>query len=92
MPVGPIETSGTQSNWKQENQLHTVQSISQTGNNDKWVQNGDCAEERGGSSTNLVAFPNSRRMAGGVEALQSQQVQLGIWVVSDLMDNLEDDR
>ena len=52
------------------------------------------AEERkrGSSSTHLVALSNSRRVAGGVEALQSQQVQLGIWVVSDLMDNLEDDR
>lgn len=30
-------------------------------------------------------------MAGGVETLQSQQVQLGIWVVSDLMNNLGDD-
>lgn len=92
MPVGPFEASGTRSNWKQENQLHTVQSISHTGNNDKWAQTGDSAEERGRSRTNLVAFSNSRRVAGGVETLQSQQVQLGIWVVSDLMDNLEDDR
>lgn len=78
--VGPFEASGTQINWKY------------TGNNDKWVQTGECAEERGSSSTNLVAFSNSRRVAGGVETLQSQQVQLGIWVVSDLMDNLDDDR
>lgn len=31
-------------------------------------------------------------MAGWVETLQSQQVQLGIWIVSDLMYNLEDDK
>lgn len=31
-------------------------------------------------------------MAGRVETLQSQQVQLGVWVVSDLMDNLGNDR
>lgn len=35
----------------------------------------------------LIALSNSRRVAGGVETLQSQQVQLGIWVVSDLVDN-----
>lgn len=49
------------------------------------------AEERS-SDTNLVALSNSGRVAGGVETLQSQQVQLGIWVVSDLMDNLGHDR
>lgn len=47
-------------------------------------------EESG--STNLVALSNSRCVAGGVETLQSQQVQLGIWVVSDLMYNLGDDK
>ena len=36
----------------------------------------------------LVALPYGRGMAGGVEALQGQQVKLGVRVVSDLMDNL----
>lgn len=40
----------------------------------------------------LVAFSNSGRVAGWVKTLQSQQVQLGVRVVSDLMDHLEGDR
>lgn len=46
-------------------------------------------DERRGD-TNLVAFPNSGGVPGGIETLQSQQVQLRVWVVSDLVDNLED--
>lgn len=45
---------------------------------------------RGSSNRNLVAFSNSGGVPGGIETLQSQQVQLRVWVVSDLMDNLED--
>lgn len=45
---------------------------------------------RGRSNRNLVAFSNSGGVPGGIETLQSQQVQLRVWVVSDLMDNLED--
>lgn len=42
--------------------------------------------------THLVALSNGGRMAGWVKALQSQQVQLGVRVVSDLVDHLERDR
>lgn len=45
---------------------------------------------RGRRDTNLVAFSDSGGVPGGVEALQSQQVELRVWVVSDLMDNLEE--
>lgn len=45
---------------------------------------------RGRRDANLVAFSNSGGVPGGVEALQSQQVELRVWVVSDLMDNLEE--
>lgn len=45
---------------------------------------------KGSRDTNLVAFSNSGGVPGGVEALQSQQVELRVWVVSDLMDNLKE--
>lgn len=84
--AGAFQTSGVQINW-----IHTTRGASVTQETDKWVQPGVEDEERK-RRTNLVAFPHSWRMPGGVETLQSQQVQLRIWVVSDLMDNLEDDR
>lgn len=46
--------------------------------------------ERWRRNTNLVAFSNSGGVPGGVETLQSQQVELRVRVVSDLMDDLEE--
>lgn len=46
-------------------------------------------DERRLGGTNLVAFPNGGGVPGGVETLQSQQVELRVRVVSDLMDDLD---
>lgn len=48
--------------------------------------------EEGEQRAHLVALSNSGRVAGWVKTLQSQQVQLGVRVVSDLVDHLEGDR